>query len=314
MSLAGRIFLHSFHQPWGRLRDLWLDGGPRQRRLTEAGRLAMLAAASQLPAIQPPTDPAAPEIELQLLTGQRYWFQTAFLLTSLAPHARIRATLHDDGTLAGTPALQSLLRIAPGSRLEPIVETEARLDATLPRSRFPALRSRRDDLVLMRKLLDVHVGRTGWRLFLDSDMLFLARPSLLLELDRSRARPLHMTDVDNAYGYPVAELDRLAGHPVPRRVNTGLLGLRSETIDWDDLERVCAELNRRPHYFQEQALFAHILSRQDPLALPAADYRVLPDRTETLHPRAVLHHFVAHSKRGYYQLTWHRFAASPTTS
>jgi hypothetical protein len=308
MSLAGHIYLHVLYQPWCKLVDLWNDGGPLQRHHTAIGRQEMTLAANHLLPITEPRDPAAPTLEIQLLTGSRYWFQTAFLLRSLAPFVRLLPIIHDDGTLAGSPERDELQRIIPSIEFADRRETEIRLDDCLPRSRFPALRSRHDDLVLMRKILDVHAGRTGWRLFLDSDMLCLKRPNELLQRNEERIQPFHMTDVANAYGYPLEQLDQLAGRPVPRFVNTGMLGMHSEVIDWPDLERVCAKLNARPHYFQEQALIAHVLSRQTPAALPVADYRVLPNRRETENPQAVLHHFVAHSKRWYYQTTWRRFA------
>ena len=53
----------------------------------------------------------------------------------------------------------------------------------------------------MRKLTDVHAGRTGWRLFLDSDMLFFARPDFLLAWLADPRQPCHMIDVVSAYGY-----------------------------------------------------------------------------------------------------------------
>lgn len=308
MSVAGRLFLHGLYQPWCRLRDLWLDGGPSQRRLTETGRLEMEAAARCLPMLKDPVDSSSATLEIHLLTGRRYWFQTAFLLHSLAPHVRLQPILHDDGTLAGSPELGLLLQQCPAARLEAPSDTEARLDLHLPRKRFPALRSRRDSLVLMRKILDVHAGRLGRSLFLDSDMLCVSRPDLLIELYLKGVSPFHMADVTDAYGYPPAFLDALAKHPVPRRVNTGILALQSDSIDWQQLERICAVLNERPHYFQEQALFASVLATQDPIRLPSADYLVLPGRSDTHRPKAAILHFVAHSKRWYYQHAWRQFA------
>ena len=138
------------------------------------------------------------------------------------------------------------------------MEIEAALDQHLPAARFPILRARRRELVLVRKLVDLHVGRSGWRLYLDSDMLFFRRPDVLLEWLHRPSLPLHMVDVQNAYGYPLELLATLAGAPVPERVNTGIIGLDSATFDWERLESWARRLQETAgtSYFLDQALMA----------------------------------------------------------
>jgi hypothetical protein len=304
----GRLLYLCFHAPLGRLREHFGDGGPAERARTEAGRAAMEAAASRLPALPaPPSD--APEVHF--LTGRRFWFQTAFLLTSLAPHLPLRAVIHDDGSLDEETG-ERLLALAPRSRVIGDAETRERLDALLPSARFPRLRARREGLVLYRKILDVHAGNPGWNLFLDSDQLAFRRPALLADWLRAPSAALHMTDVGDAYGCPARALDRIAGAPVPRRVNTGILGLRGDSLDWERMEHHCSALDAlmRPHYYHEQALVAlHLAAQPARLATPPADYVVLPRPPEALAPRAVWHHYVAGSKRWYYQNRWRDFAA-----
>jgi hypothetical protein len=59
-----------------------------------------------------------------------------------------------------------------------------------------------------------------------------------------------MTDVADAYGYPLATMERLAGAPIPPRVNVGFCGLRSDEIDWDRLEHWTRQLALvHPHYY-----------------------------------------------------------------
>lgn len=306
----GRLLYLGYHRPAALLGDLIKDGGPRQRRLTEAGRLAMIAAAGRLPPLPAPPDNAP---RIHLLTGARYWHQTAFFLTSLAPHLPVRPVIHDDGTLAG-PAGDALRRLAPFAEILLDAEARARLDRLLPASRFPLLRARRETWVLFRKLLDVHVGEVGWNLFLDSDQLCLRRPELLIDWLRSPEVPLHMTDVGNAYGCPLPIMDEIAGRPVPRKVNTGILGLRSDEIDWEKLEWFCGALDARvhPHYYHEQAVTALMLAASPRrIATPLQDYVVLPGAAEGRGPRAVWHHYVAHSKRWYCQLRWRDFVSAP---
>lgn len=124
-------------------------------------------------------------------------------------------------------------------------------------------------------------------------------------------QPLCATDIQNAYGYPLELLRELAGQPVPERVNTGLIGLRSEEIDWDRLEYWCRTLIERQgtHYYQEQALVALLLAGRRHCAAPPTDYVTLPRPPEASECRAVMHHYVAGSKRWYFRENWRRVLA-----
>lgn len=306
MSLAGRLLYRCWYRPTHQLRDLWLDGGPFERRRTEAGRRDMETAAQLLPAPPPPAGHALP---LHVLTGRRYWYQTVFCLWTFARHAGrpIAPVVYDDGTL-DTPAREAIARLFPATRFVAPAETLARLDAHLPTARFPALRDRWRHYPHIRKLLDVHVGAAGWKLVLDSDLLFFRRPDVLVAwLDRPN-RPLHATDYETSYGYSRRLLDELAGAPVADRVNVGLIGLDGGALDWERLEAWCAALLERegPHYYLEQALVALLLAGRECTVAPAADYVTLPRPPEAHACRAVMHHYVAYSKRWYFQHCWRR--------
>lgn len=306
----GKISYQCYHRPVGWLCDLLQDGGPWQRHRTEEGRHAMEAAAAHLPVL-PPTPTGAAPVTLHLLTGSRFWYQTAFCLWSFARTVQrpLAPVIFDDGSLTAEFSAP-LLRLFPAARIVSAPEILSRLDTDLPTSRFPSLRARRLEFPLLRKLLDPHVGLTGWRLLIDSDLLFFRRPGLLLDWLDDPLQPLHAEDIANAYGYPISLLGELAGRPVPERVNTGLLGLRSEDIDWERLEYWCEALLRRggPQYYQEQALVALLLAGRECTVLPPADYVLLPRPPEALACRAVMHHYVAYSKRWYFQSNWRRFA------
>jgi hypothetical protein len=89
-------------------------------------------------------------------------------------------------------------------------------------------------------------------------------------------------------------------------VNVGLYALYGPGIDWDRVEYWCRlqlELFG-PNYLQEQALTALILTQGEVYPLPKSDYVVLPSLAEGRAPSAVLHHYVAHSKRSYFQHGW----------
>jgi hypothetical protein len=312
----GTIVHHCVRRPTHWLRELWLDGGPLERHRTEAGRKEMEAAAAQLPVLDAPAQGATP-VTLHVLSGRRFWYQTAFCLWTFARVAQrpLKPVILDDGTLTSEFA-EPLLRLFPAAHFVREPEILARLDARLPSSRFPSLRARRLEFPLLKKLLDPHAGLTGWRLLIDSDLLFFRRPDALLAWHDRPVLPLHAEDLSNAYGYPLALLAELAGRPVTERINTGILGLQSETIDWDRMEIWCRTLLERngPQYYQEQALVALLLAGRECVVPSKEDYVLMPQPPESFQCNAVMHHYVANSKRWYFQNNWRRASmSSPTT-
>jgi hypothetical protein len=303
----GQVLLHLYHRPVGRIRDSLRHGGPIEEWRTAAGRRAMEKAAWSLAA---PPAPAGPPVELHLLTGRRFWFQTAFCLHSFAVAAQrpVRPLIYDDGTL-GEAQGDALLRIFPLGSIRPAAEIRDRLDRFLPASRFPVLRERWLNYPNLRKLIDPHLGSAGWKLVIDSDLLFFRRPGFLLDWAGRPDRLLHAVDCAESYGYSRSLMESLAGAAIPPLVNVGLCGLRSDALDWDLLEGWCAELIRRErtHYYLEQALVAMLAARAGGRAIaPAGDYLTKPAGGEAAQPRAVMHHYVAESKRWYFQAAWRR--------
>jgi hypothetical protein len=268
----------------------------------------MRRAALALPPLPPPE---ANSPEICFLTGARFWHQTAFCAASFqqACGRPVRFVVHDDGTFTAG-LISEIRRLLTGVTIVSSVEIEQRLDHFLPATRFPALRDQRRSYIHLRKLTDFHVGRHGWRAVLDSDMLFFRHPAKLLEWFAQPAQAIHMLDVDDAYGYPHSTLWDLAGGQLPERVNVGICGLRSDAIDWQQIEDWCAELLRRhgTSYYLEQALVALWLGQHSRIALPADDYRLLPNLAECRTPTAVLHHYVDLSKRGYFRHAWRHFS------
>jgi hypothetical protein len=308
----GRILYRLYHVPVGLLRDSYKAGGPWQVRRTERGRLEMEAAAFTLPA--PPGVDDARALHVHLLTGRRFWYQTAFCLHTLSTQARrpIHPVIYDDGSLLPDEARQ-LLRLFPAARIISAAESIAKLEAHLPRDRFPALRERWDNYPNLRKLIDPHLASTGWKLVIDSDLLFFREPVFLKAWCDEPRGPLHAVDVESSYGYPRRDLDRLAGAPLSELVNVGLCGLESAELDWARIEAWCRELIERggKSYYLEQALVAMILAGRACSVAPAADYVTLPRPPEARDCRAVMHHYVAESKRWYFQDNWRRAIQEP---
>ena len=308
----GKLALHLYHNPVDRMMDCWREGGPWEQRRTELGRREMETTAAHLPPLMP-ADLASPPLTVHLLTGNRFWYQSAFCLWSFARQASrlISPVLYDDGSLQ--PAqVEVLTALFPLARVIPTRETLARLDAILPASRFPVLRERWKNYPHIRKLTDIHAGARGWKLVLDSDLLFFRRPTHLIDwLDRPD-RPLHAVDVQNSYGYSRPLLDSLAGAPLTDRVNVGLCGLNSEALDWDKIESWCRTLIEQEgtNYYLEQALAAMVVAGRETSIAPEDDYVTLPRLPEARACEAVMHHYVAESRRWYCQYNWRRVLVS----
>ncbi len=312
MISPGKILLRCYHQPVGRVRDSLRNGGPLAEWITRKHQRAMELAAARLPAL--PEFPGAAAVTLHLMTGRYFWYQTLFCLHSFARAAEVnvRAELYDDGTVDAACA-DHFRRLGRGVNLHSFAEQSAHLDRHLPVARFPVLRERWLNYPNLRKLIDVHLGGQGWKLVLDSDLLFFRRPDFLLRWLAAPDRPLHAVDSRESYGYSRGLMTRLAGAQIPPLVNVGLGGLRSETIDWPELEAWCAELiaRERTSYYLEQALIAMLAARQPCAVALAADYLTQPSKAEAITPRAIMHHYVDTSRRWLFRYGWRNISHAP---
>jgi hypothetical protein len=300
-----------YHWPVGIVRASLRAGGPLNQWRTNRGRIEMERDAWSMNTGKPPAVESTGTVHL--LTGAKYWYQSAFCLASLQAHANVSIAplVYDDGTLTDGQR-RSLSRVNPRTSFQSRPEIELRLDEFLPHARFPTLRAHRLRYPHLRKLTDVHAGSSGWKLVLDSDMLFFRRPDFILDWLANPIRPCHMLDVMRSYGYSETLMTELCGRTIPELVNVGLCGLRSDSIDWDRLEFWCKELLAREgsSYYLEQALTAMLIAGQSSVSAPKIDYVVLPSPTECRNPSAVLHHYVAASKAGYFQFAWRQARAA----
>lgn len=300
----GRVLYQLYYLPKGGLTKLYQEG-LLQIALTRYGRREMERSTLQLP----PLKMAKSEnpFEVVFLSGRRFWYQTCYCAYSLIKYAQadVRPVIYDDGTL-NEEYSDKIMAVLPQCRIITARDIRERLDETLPMSKFPTLRQRRIDYVHLRKLTDVHAGSEGWKLVLDSDMLFFRRPALLLDWLECPETPVYMVDVDSAYGYSDGLMSSLAKASIPERVNVGVCGLKSEDIDWEQLENWCRIMLEREgsSYYQEQALTAMLLAKSPCLIAPAADYIIKPDLNVVLGGRGVMHHYVAESKVWYFRHAW----------
>lgn len=305
----GRILYLLWHRPIGKVRECISAGGPLEQYRTAQGERAMIAAARLL---APPSTHEGSPISVHLLTGHRFWHQTAFCLHSFSSNSRrlLAPVIYDDGTLR-TEEQTTLRRIFPLARFVDKDAAFALLGRFLPQTKYPYLHDRWIHYPNIRKLIDPHIASSGWKLVIDSDLLFFGNPSFLVDWIDAPARPLHAVDCETSYGYDRALMNRLAGAPVADLINVGLTGLRSDAIDWDRVERFCRELisTSGTHYYLEQALVAMLVAGTDCAIAPAADYVTRPLPPEAARCSAIMHHYVADSKKWYFRHNWRRVLA-----
>lgn len=257
-------------------------------------------APKRMPALQIrwKTDP----VSVHFMAGESHWHLTCFCIYSLLRHSSLNLIpiLHDDGTLR-SHQWDEMRRIIPCLQRITTEQATALVDAHLPSARFPAMRKMRDRLPLMRKILDVHAGGSGRGLFLDSDILFYREPVFLNRWLCEGRQPVYMQDFQDSYGYSADVLRAVFGRSMPPRVNTGISGFYSPSIDWERLEYWASRLPAGElNHFAEQALTAMLMSESGGEPAPPEDYLISPERREVRNPRAVMHHYVVPSRTWYY--------------
>jgi hypothetical protein len=293
-----------WRHPLRDLQKLARDGGPFERQRTSAGHTAMREAAGTLPHL--PSPKADVERRVHILTGERFWHQSAYCVASLqmVSDRRITPIFYSDGTLSENVAAK-LRRVTPWAEFATSEAIDEQLEAKLPAHKFPSLRERRKEYVHLRKLTDIHTFGAGWKLVLDSDLLFFRTPDAMLQWF-DNPHPMCMKDITDNYGFPLDYLQSMVSGELPRRFNVGLYGMDSSSIDWDRVEHWCARQLKDFgfSYLQEQGLTAMLMAGKTVHVLPEEDYVLMPEVREGRAPRAVMHHYVDHSKRSYFQYGW----------
>lgn len=287
----------------------WAKWGFLNSAFTRIGKTNMEKAVSSLQPLNRCPKSDEPSLDIYFMTGRKYWYQTCFCIYSMQAHTDIslRPIIYDDGSLEGLYR-KEIIRLFPNAKIVSLEDVEARLDRVLPKDKFPMLRERRLQQPLLRKLTDFHAGEKGWKLFLDSDMLFFKKPTFLINWLQSPQQPCYMLDIENYYGYSNSLLTSLAQAELPDRANIGILGFQSEAIDWEKLEYWLRTLLEKEgtHYNLTQGLSAVLLSKYSCAVAPAEDYLLMPDMKEAKSPNAVMHHYVADSKPAYFRHGWRK--------
>jgi hypothetical protein len=301
----GAVARKAYKEPLAALRQSIVEGGPIQQSITSAGKAAMIRAAEHLPPLSQRANGQARSI--YFLTGANYWYQTVYCIYSLelaSPYS-YSPVIIDDGSLSRN-YFEKIAAVIPWVTVRSQPEILDTLDRVVPEQRYPALHSWRKRQPLTRKIVDLHAGQHGWKLLLDSDMLFFRRPDWLEEWFEN-PKPAYMVDCIENYGYTAGLRAEVCGKSdFPSKANIGFFGWKSEEVDFDWLEFALRTLMERegPKYNITQGLTSMMFAGRLCSIAPEKDYVVLPSLAEGRRPQAVLHHYVAHSKRSYFQYGW----------
>ncbi len=299
---AGRAWYLFFHYPIGLLRAMH-SAGPLKFISAVIGRRNMQRAALRLtPSSSKGTYKA------YFLTGDAFWYQTSFCAATLIRHTpEFIPVFCDDGSLKNAQ-IRQLKKLFPQSIFFSAAQIQSRLEAFLPASKYPVLRSHSQKYLHLKKLCDLHACSDGSTLVLDSDMLFWGRAEALLDWAKQPNGLLHMRDTESSYGYSQAALEKLAGASVPGLINVGVCGLVRDQVNWAILEEYCKALleNYGSHYCLEQALVALLGASMQRHELPPKEYIVKPEQAAVVSGQGILQHYVQSSKLDYFTSAWPR--------
>jgi len=302
-----KLYRTAVRTPLNTVRQSIREGGPIEQWKTRKGKEAMREAATELPPLDmPPKDSEGP-LKVHFLTGKDHWYQSLFCFASLQRFSdtRITPVLYSDGSLSASYR-DKIRRVVEWVEIHTQSDIEDRLDDVLPRDEYSLLREWRHIQPLTRKIVDLHAGKSGWKLLLDSDMLFFRRPGFLLDWLRNPEKPCYMVDVDTWYGYSPQLRYTLTSGPIPEAANIGVFGWKSQEVDFDRIQHWMKVLEKREGrlYNITQALCSLMFAGRDCAVAPPEDYIVSPSVDEGKSPSGILHHYVSESKRAYLQHGW----------
>jgi len=295
-----------YRYPKAKLAFINKFGGYFEHKKMLRNKKAMKLASLQLPPVASyPTG-----LPVYFLTGEKFLYQTLFCIQSLSRYSteKFKFILVDDGSL-DDPLISRINIQLPGADIITKAIIEQNLDIHLPENKYPLLRKKRGEYAHIKKLTDIHtISIPGWKMVLDSDMLFFNDPVAIVDWLKNPSGPLHMVDCTESYGYSHSLMENLSGNKIPDKINVGAIGLNSATINWDKVEHwvKTMEQNEGRSYYLEQALSAMLLAGEESSVLNANEYIVNPDNEIIAHGKGVLHHYVDLSKKGYFNLAWRK--------
>ena len=317
MSILGKLIYSLYYKPKGKKAIIQKFGG-------KESYMAMLAAEREMRSYAlndlmiPGNFNDSGSFKINFLTGDQFIHQTLFCTYSFFRFldqdeiANFSVNYYSDGTLS--PELVSILRKRfPTIRIINSDETDKTLTDHLPQSKFPYLNKNVRRFPLFKKLIYPNLNNEGLLVFFDSDMLFLRRPSELLnwiyQAERNTDRAFCIQDVQRSYGYSDEEIAHVWPKAIEHDINSGLYALHSKNLDWSFFETLLQkfEVSYGSHYYMEQLMTAIMLERSpDLFVAPKSDYIVFPLKEQVDNQVGTLHHYVNESKEYYFKEGWRR--------
>lgn len=247
-------------------------------------------------------------LPLYFLTGKSHIYQTIFCAHSLhiSTKVKFQFILVDDGTFDEKLA-NRVKKQMPNVKLILKEEIQKNLESKLPKEKFPYLNYKRGIYPHIKKLTDIHtIDDNSNKLVLDSDMLFWNEPIEIIEWLRNPNGCIYMLDCEESYGYDRKLMESLCKTVVPDLVNVGVFGIKSSSIDWQQLENwtMTLESEQGASYFLEQALSAMLVVHQSKTVLNRETYLVNPTEIPEESKNSKLHHYVDLSKKVYFEKAW----------
>ncbi|GAA3956287.1 hypothetical protein GCM10022246_07800 [Pedobacter ginsengiterrae] len=257
------------------------------------------------------------KFKLNFLTGEKFIHQTLFCIYSFSKWLtyeeakNFSISLYDDKSLK-KKTIELLKAKFPQLQIFTYNETVEKVKNKFPKNDYPYINKKITELFFFNKLFFLHSENDpGLKVYLDSDMLFVNRPSdflnwLTLNYGNSNSA-FAIEDIMRSYGYDQSQIENIAKKTIDHQINAGFYGLHTKNVNFDEIERLIKDIeeNYGSSYYMEQFITSLLLTSQKNLTVfPRTDYIVWPSPTDIHFQNGALHHYVDISKYGYFTKAW----------
>lgn len=247
-------------------------------------------------------------IEVNYLTGAKYWHQTIFCAHSLARvlQGRVKINIYSDGTLHHSHEV-IMVRAFPGIAFISEKSVDEHLERFLPIAQFPTLNYLRKWHPFFRRLIDIH-ATTSWAIHLDSDMLFFNHPQQIIDAYQRKTAIYMQEHLDSSY-FVDDEKTLKNKHDINclGSVNGGIIAYNGD-IDYTDLEEKAKIL--LSHYPDagpaqvEQTLMSYLLFKQSASPLDKHLHPIFYDSKIDVDDLQIVRHYIFKAKLPYLTAEW----------
>ena len=247
-------------------------------------------------------------LEVNYLTGAKYWHQTIFCAQSLAKilKGRLKINIYSDGTLNQTHET-FIARAIPGVVFISEKGVDEHLDQFLPVAQFPTLHHLRKWHPFFRRLIDIH-STTSWAIHLDSDMLFFDSPEQIIDAYQHKTAIYMQEHLSSSY-FVDDEKTLKDKYDINclGNVNGGIIAYSGD-IDYANLEEKAKTLLK--HYPDagpaqvEQTLMSYLLFKQGATPLDKYRHPIFYDSKIEVDDSQIVRHYIFKAKLPYFTAEW----------